>query len=190
MHEKPIDLRNFRKSNNLSQDEVANFLEVTRGFISLIETERTNLPEDKLNRLKEEGPKMGWDVAPLFPYATRIRKLESALEAKSNAGETDFPFSTKDKFGLDDATYDKIMSGKTAINAILAGMIHLYNGDINPDWLVSGQGDMFIRKAKVHDSDTTNDVLKELHHLSDRIVSLEQKIETLIVLLGGKLNKT
>lgn len=46
-----LNLRLFRKANKLTQDAVADYLGVTKGFISQVETGKAALPEDKLQKL-------------------------------------------------------------------------------------------------------------------------------------------
>ena len=46
-----LNLRLFRKANKLTQDAVADYLGVTKGFISPVETGKSSLPEDKLQKL-------------------------------------------------------------------------------------------------------------------------------------------
>ena len=46
-----LNLRLFRKANKLTQDAVADYLGVTKGFISQVETGKSSLPEDKLQKL-------------------------------------------------------------------------------------------------------------------------------------------
>ena len=46
-----LNLRLFRKANKLTQDAVADYLGVTKGFISQVETGKCSLPEDKLQKL-------------------------------------------------------------------------------------------------------------------------------------------
>ena len=49
--EKTLNLRLFRKANGITQDAVAEYLGVTKGFISQVETGKSSLPEDKLQKL-------------------------------------------------------------------------------------------------------------------------------------------
>lgn len=56
--------RAFRKYNNLTQDEVAEFLGTKKAFISQIENGRVSLPEDKYYRLVHNDK--GWDVSLLL----------------------------------------------------------------------------------------------------------------------------
>ena len=57
---KSLDLRLFRKVNSLTQDAVADYLGVSKAFISQVENGRAALPEDKLLRLL--GNENGWSL--------------------------------------------------------------------------------------------------------------------------------
>lgn len=58
-----IDLKAFRKSNHLRQDDVADYLNVTRGYISMVENGLSKLSEDKLLSLLANTN--GWDTSAL-----------------------------------------------------------------------------------------------------------------------------
>ena len=58
-----IDLKGFRKSNNLTQDELGEFLGVKKSFISKIENGGAALPEDKFAKLLANN--RGWDTSLL-----------------------------------------------------------------------------------------------------------------------------
>lgn len=76
--EKSAQFRAFRKSNHLTQDDVAEFLGVKKAFISQIETGRVALPEDKLYRLLQND--RGWDVSIL----TRERSVAGENNTVNN----------------------------------------------------------------------------------------------------------
>lgn len=59
MNEK-LNLRLFRKVNSLTQDDIAEYLGVTKAFISQIENGRVDLPEGKLHRLLNNPH--GWEI--------------------------------------------------------------------------------------------------------------------------------
>lgn len=53
----------FRRLNKLTQDDLAEFLGVTRSFISQIENGRVDLPFSARQQILEND--RGWDVSPL-----------------------------------------------------------------------------------------------------------------------------
>ena len=58
-----IDLKTFRKSNNLTQDELGLFLGMKKSFISKIENGKEKLPQQKLQKLLDNPN--GWDTSSL-----------------------------------------------------------------------------------------------------------------------------
>lgn len=59
-----IDIRAFRRANRLKQEELAEFLGVTRAFISMVENGTSKLPQDKLNLLLSN--QKGWETSTLM----------------------------------------------------------------------------------------------------------------------------
>lgn len=59
-----VDLRLFRKKNNLTQDELGAYLDMKKSFISKIENGREKMPEVKLRKLLDND--RGWDVSMLI----------------------------------------------------------------------------------------------------------------------------
>ena len=70
------DLKAFRKFNNLYQKDIAEYLGVTRGFISMTESGRAPLPYNHLRKLLENDK--GWDTSML--------QKESILEDPATSG--------------------------------------------------------------------------------------------------------
>ena len=60
---KGIDLRTFRKVNNLEQKDVANYLGVSRQQISQIENGRSDLTKENLRKIISNP--YGWDTSML-----------------------------------------------------------------------------------------------------------------------------
>ena len=58
-----VDLTRFREKNGLLQKDIADYLGVSRVFISLVESGKTPLPYDKYQRLLDN--ENGWDVSYL-----------------------------------------------------------------------------------------------------------------------------
>lgn len=58
-----IDLRAFRKANNLTQDTLGEYLGMKKSFISKIENGKEKLPKDKFQKLI--GNDRGWDTSML-----------------------------------------------------------------------------------------------------------------------------
>lgn len=60
---KPIDLKAFRKLNNLTQLEIADYLGVQKAFISAIENGKSKLPKEKYTLLLQNPH--NWDTSML-----------------------------------------------------------------------------------------------------------------------------
>lgn len=58
------DLKQFRKQNNLTQDELGEYLGIKKSFISRIENGFHKLPHEKLSKLLENN--LGWNVSALL----------------------------------------------------------------------------------------------------------------------------
>lgn len=61
---KAIDLKGFRKTNNLTQTELGEYLGCEKAFISAVENGRSKLPKEKLTLLLQNT--RGWDVSMLI----------------------------------------------------------------------------------------------------------------------------
>ena len=81
-----IDLKEFRKSNGLTQAVVAEYLGVSEPFISRVESGRDPLPEDKLDKLIKND--RGWVVksfqTPDGKVKVTIRRSGSSNDSKQN----------------------------------------------------------------------------------------------------------
>ena len=72
--EKTLNLRLFRKANGITQDAVAEYLGVTKGFISQVENGRTALPEEKIAKLLQND--RGWSFEDYKKMAVALLAAE------------------------------------------------------------------------------------------------------------------
>lgn len=90
---KSIDLKAFRKANNLTQTDVGDYLGCTKAFISTIEKGNRPLPSEMLSKLLNSTN--GWDISMLTqsevavmgkPVAedALVAELRSQIEALQN----------------------------------------------------------------------------------------------------------
>ena len=80
---KGIDLKAFRKANNLTQTDVGDYLGIKKSFISTIESEKDPMPKDKLSKLLNNP--YNWDVSMLVqPEVAVVEKpiADDALVAE------------------------------------------------------------------------------------------------------------
>lgn len=59
-----IDLREFRRANHLTQDELGEYLGIKKSFISKVENGKEKLPDDKFQKLINND--RGWDTTYLY----------------------------------------------------------------------------------------------------------------------------
>lgn len=69
--DKTLNLRLFRKRNGLTQNAVAEYLGVSKVFISYVESGRSALPEDKFQQIINND--RGWVVEDSFLVATTLQ---------------------------------------------------------------------------------------------------------------------
>lgn len=74
-----IDLKAFRKANNLTQTELGEYIGCEKAFISAVENGRSKLPK-KMFALLLQNPK-GWDTSML----TQPSETSGALPAQEDA---------------------------------------------------------------------------------------------------------
>lgn len=81
-----INIKDFRKLNGLTQEELGKFLDVKKAFISSMETGRCSMPKEKLQKILNND--MGWDISPIENSLTEVpmpvaefRTLQSELLA-------------------------------------------------------------------------------------------------------------
>lgn len=60
---KRIDLKAFRKANNLTQEQLGDYLGIKKSFISTIESGKDPMPKVKLSKLLSNP--FGWDTSML-----------------------------------------------------------------------------------------------------------------------------
>ena len=72
--EKTLNLRLFRKANGITQDAVAEYLGVTKGFISQVENGRVALPEEKIAKLLQND--RGWSFEDYKKMAVALLAAE------------------------------------------------------------------------------------------------------------------
>lgn len=72
---KSIDVKAFRKANNLTQTELGDYLECSKAFISAIEKGLRPLPKEMLSKLINNA--LDWDTSMLSQPSERQEPLQS-----------------------------------------------------------------------------------------------------------------
>ena len=65
-----IDIKGFRKKNELTQDQLGEYLGVKKSFISMMESGKANVPKEKLTKLLNNPN--GWDTSMLVESSAPI----------------------------------------------------------------------------------------------------------------------
>lgn len=82
-----VDLKKFRRDNNLSQEDLGNFLGVSIPFISQIENGKREIPEHQLSKLLLN--RMEWDVSALRIQEEEKKKIPLYDDATTIGGHND-----------------------------------------------------------------------------------------------------
>lgn len=86
-----IDLKGFRKANNLTQDELGGYLGIKKSFISKIEHGGASLPNDKFAKLMVNTE--GWDTS-LLTEEIILDETSSAINNLLNKKPNDGDFAS------------------------------------------------------------------------------------------------
>lgn len=80
-----IDLKAFRKANNLTQTELGDYLGIKKSFVSAIETGKAGLPEDKFTKLMDNS--QGWDTSMLIAESDIHGDVSMQAYGQNNVGK-------------------------------------------------------------------------------------------------------
>lgn len=78
-----IDLKGFRKANNLTQEELGKYLGMKKSFVSKVENGKEKLPQPKLQKLLSN--RKGWDTSNLIVDDVYIDRIENNGEINIQA---------------------------------------------------------------------------------------------------------
>lgn len=112
---KYVNMKAFRIFNDLSQKEVAEFLEVSIAFISAVERGQAKLPSDKLERLLENDRE--WETSPLLEEADRGMRVHNDRRSIGNniEGEFNGPVHNNNYNGFSDEEFEKELKRRTEL---------------------------------------------------------------------------
>ena len=106
-------LRKFRIQNKLLQKEVADYLGVSRNFISIIESGKSSLPREHWQRLVNND--QGWDASALLesdqPSDNQIRG--NVTRIGNISGVTNSPTTIKNNGGGESAELMRVIAQQT-----------------------------------------------------------------------------
>lgn len=135
-----VDLTAYRQKNGLLQKDIAIYLNVTRGYISMVEKGSSKLSNENINKLIDAQKTQGWEWEPLFPQYSRLCKTFEYIKQKNYDKED---FNPEDL--IPKKTFLQIKNGKGEITEIVANIICQAYPEINKSWLLTGEGKFLIK---------------------------------------------
>ena len=110
-----VNLKAFRMTNELSQKEVAEYLEVSIAFISSIERGQAKLPLEKLAKLLDND--RDWETASLLEQNGRSTRIHHDHRVISNNVEGEFhaPIHNNNYNGFSDEEFERELQRRTEL---------------------------------------------------------------------------
>ncbi len=138
----------FRKKNALLQQDVADFLGTSRGYISMVEKGDSKLSASKIEMLYDGAEKHNWDLTGLIPaYDRLIQALSYILSKELDSYPNLINYNDIDKVLSDlltPKTSQKLKHGEIGISGPIADTIVKHYPEINRQWLIDGTGEMLL----------------------------------------------
>lgn len=182
MIESYVNLQALRKDNNLSQEDISKVIHSSRGFISMVESGKSKLPDDKIELIYEEANKRYWNTEKFIPAYERIMKLNEFLLDQYCSDEllasyTSEELSSREAF-LPYELVEDLRLGHCSISISLATAISKKWPRVNKDWLLSGIGDIDNESSLTESEKIVNQlttVLEEIKTLKNEIKELKEE---------------
>lgn len=166
-HNSLVNLTAFRQRNGILQKDLADYLGVSRGYISMVESGRSRLSRENLDKLYENP--YGWDLDDLVPAYTRVDKALYYLnhtrnEQRASVGLLPAGFTFSDEWMEDALKY-----GEIDVSDRIADLWCPYAPELNREWLLTGNGEMLVSPALEEKS--------QIEVLQEKVDKLEAAIE-------------
>lgn len=116
---KLVNMKAFRVANDLSQKEVAEYLDVSIAFISAVERGQAKLPAEKLAKLLENDRE--WETSPLVEQkagGTRIHNDHRTIDRIGQNFEGDFLAPVNNYNGYSEEEFQAELKHQTEIKDI------------------------------------------------------------------------
>ena len=131
-----LQLKEFRRKNNLTQTQVAEFLNVSKAFICTVEKGGVRLPDDKIDAILFDSDRFGWDTSPLVPAYHRLLIAASTIKTNPGLGK-----DGSNPFELAPSTIVNIRHAKQGITTTMVDSICASYCDIDRNYLLQGGTD-------------------------------------------------
>ena len=141
-----VNLTAFRQRNGILQKDLADYLGVSRGYISLVESGRSNLSPENIDKIFDNP--YHWNTDDLVPAYTRLSRVLDYLNGERNVqraaeglGPAFFSFLPNDESEL------AIKHGYSDIPEHVADQWCHEAPELSRKWLLYGEGEMLVQKA-------------------------------------------
>ena len=110
-----VNLKAFRQMNELSQRDIAEYLEVSIAFISSIERGQAKLPVEKLARLLDNDRE--WETSSLLDQGGKGTRVHNDHRTISNnmEGEFNAPVHNNNYSGFSDEEFERELQRRTEL---------------------------------------------------------------------------
>ena len=161
-----INLTAFRQKNGILQKQLADYLEVSRGYISLVESGRSTIAKENIEKIFDNP--YHWNVDDLVPAYTR---LNAALDYLNNTRNEKIKSEGLPpvNFNINQETKSNIKYGYSEVPEYLVNKWRIIAPELNPEWLLNGEGEMLFSK---NDKEPT-----PIEKLQEKIDNLEVEIK-------------
>jgi transcriptional regulator with XRE-family HTH domain len=193
---KLIDLAFFRKNNDMTQEDLASILNVSRAYISQVENGSNNLSDDKIDSLLEFNEQ--WNTKGLVPCFDRLVELGNSLfdtdhDHYCEAVELN-PYYPKELFlpfkgVLPESTILLIRHGRYAISESIADTIVSVFPQVNKEWLTTGKGEMYVDPTKKNVEETKETLLTLEKRVSEELKLIKKEVADIKDMLKIILDK-
>lgn len=188
-----INLEAFRKHNHITQEKIAQYLGTTRGYISLVESGRSKLSDEKIDKLMGEGRlEEGWNVYPLNPAFYNLYTLSEYLRSMDDKLSPAFDWeSGQNPLMIQPLELLEIKHGKKDITPKIANTIVQRYPYVNRDWVMSGNGDWLLTEAQqtirkeINSNETVLTLEERIAALDRRFCEMMEKIDRIERLVSG-----
>lgn len=170
----------WRKLNNISQKEIATALNVSRSYVSQVETGTNNLSDEKIDFLMFEYGKNLQNPYTLVPNFEKLITLQQYLNNKGKIENTTSIIMPLSEI-LDEYTIKNIRHGKIPITDTVANNIKKHYPLVNKEWLMYGKGEIFVDnsieelRAKINEQST---IINEINNKLTKISKALDHIST------------
>ena len=134
-----VNLEAFRKRNALLQQDVADILGTSRGYISMVERGDSKLSSQKIDLLFDAAAKNHWDVSDLVPGYSRLQSVMAYLLRKDDSSSNYFTNHL-----LSSVLEERIKHGEIGFNESCADAILQQSSETDTQWLLAGTGEMLL----------------------------------------------